>query len=192
LLTQGESAACVYFLLSGLVKLSRAGAGGDAAVLLVEGVGRPLLLAESLSGKPWPADAQAVTPVRLMCFDAAVLREAMKQERAFALSVLAAASLDLHQLISQVEELKAMTGPGRIAALILNLVDEREGAARVKLPYAKQLVAARLGMTPESFSRAMRRLAAQGVKPRGDELIVADLEKIVAFVENGGRDESAR
>jgi CRP-like cAMP-binding protein len=192
LIARGETAQMVYFLLDGLVKVSRDGGDGETAVLLIEGAGRPLMLAESLSGRPCAADLDALTPLLLIGFKPEALRQDMEREPNFARAVLAVASLDLHQLISQVEELKAMTGPGRIAALILQLTGAKTGPARVKLPYAKQLLASRLGMTPESFSRAIRRLREIGVKPRGDEFVVTELSHLAAFVEGGGRLDQAR
>lgn len=186
----GERAECLVFLLDGLVKLVRTGPEGASAILQVQGAGRALMLAETLAGGTCPADARTVTPVRLMRFPARTLREELTRDSGVAMAVLAAASLDLRQLIAQVEELKAMTAPGRIAAMILDLAPASEGPAKVKLPYAKQLVAGRLGMTPESFSRAVRRLAPYGVSPRGDEMKVADLARLREFIETGGRDDA--
>jgi CRP-like cAMP-binding protein len=180
----GESARTCFILLKGLVKLFRTADTGEAAVLSIHGPGRPLMLAEGLTGKPYSASAETVSPVRLMCLDVATLRRRMEADSRMSMILLAAAAADLRQLVAHVEELKGMTGPARLAAMILNLSEARAGATSVSLPYEKQLIAGRLGMTPESFSRAMRQLRMHGVKVSRDKLDITDLGRLRAFVQS--------
>ncbi|HRK25378.1 MAG TPA: helix-turn-helix domain-containing protein [Beijerinckiaceae bacterium] len=178
----GTPARTCFIVLKGLVKLFRTSETGEAAVLSICGPCRPLMLAEGLTAKPYSASAETVSPVRIMCLDVAGLRQSMAENSKLSMALLAAAASDLRSLVAHVEELKAMTGPARLAAMILNLSEARAGAMQITLPYEKQLIAGRLGMTPESFSRAMRQLKDQGVKVSRDRLVITDIERLRGFL----------
>jgi len=55
----------------------------------------------------------------------------------------------------------------------------------LNLPYEKALIASRLGMQPESFSRALKRLKPIGVEVRGDDVTITDIRSLCAYVETG-------
>ncbi len=60
---------------------------------------------------------------------------------------------------------------------------------QLNLPYEKALIASRLGMQPESFSRALKQLRPLGVEVRGDDVTISDIKALAAYVEKG---DSAR
>ncbi|MBL8588523.1 MAG: helix-turn-helix domain-containing protein [Methylobacteriaceae bacterium] len=182
----GRPASTCFVLLQGLVKLYRASESGERAVLSICGPGRALMLAEGLTGKPYSASAETVSPTRLLMLDVTELRDRMQADVRLSMALLAAAAADLRQLVAHVEELKAMTGPARLAAMILNLSEARAGAMQVTLPYEKQLIAGRLGMTPESFSRAMRQLKEHGVRVSRDRLVITDIGRLRGLLESSG------
>lgn len=181
IMTWGARADTCYIVVRGLVKLVRTTEAQETAVLAIHGPGRALMLAEGLTGKPCSATVEAVTPARLMTLDVARLRRRMQDDVDLARALLMAASADLRQLVAHVEELKAMTGPARLAAMILKLSEAQGGARRVSLPYEKQLIAGRLGMTPESFSRAIGQLKTHGVSVSRDKLEIADVGRLREF-----------
>lgn len=181
----GAPADTCFIVLSGLIKLVRSGDGDGDVVLAVHGPGRALMLAEGLTGKPCSASAEAIGPVRLMCLDVGSLRESMARDARLSMALLAAAATDLKQLVVHIEELKAMTGPARLAAMILNLSEAKSGATEVTLPYPKQLIASRLGMQPESFSRAMAQLRTLGVSVSRDRLVIGDVARLRSFARYG-------
>lgn len=181
IMTWGARVDTCCIVLRGLVKLVRTSDDQETAVLAIHGPGRALMLAEGLTGKPSSASVEAVTPARLMTLDVVRLRRRMQEDADLSRALLMAASVDLRQLVAHVEELKAMTGPARLAAMILKLSEAQGGARRVALPYEKQLIAGRLGMTPESFSRAIGQLKAHGVSARRDRLEIADVGRLRDF-----------
>src|SRR5271166_4628076 len=82
---------------------------------------------------------------------------AVLAEPQLAFDMLAAASMRLRQLVDEIEQLKARSAPQRIADFFVQQATESSGPARIALPYEKALIASRLGMKPESFSRALLR-----------------------------------
>lgn len=181
----GAPAETCFIVLKGIVKVFRLNETGESALLALHGPGRALMLAEGLTGKPYSASVQAISPARVMCLNVKILSELMAADAKLAMALLAAAAGDLRRLIVHLEELKAMTGPARLATLILNLSEQRAGTAEITLPYEKQLVANWLGMTPESFSRAMGQLKDHGLSVRRDHLIIANAERLRSFALTG-------
>ena len=100
--------------------------------------------------------------------------------------MLAAASMRLRQLVDEIEQLKARSAPQRIAAFFIKQANAASGPARIALPYEKALIASRLGMKPESFSRALGRLTRLGVIVDRESVTIEDLAKLAAFAEGQG------
>ncbi|HEY9163336.1 MAG TPA: helix-turn-helix domain-containing protein, partial [Magnetovibrio sp.] len=46
------------------------------------------------------------------------------------------------------------------------------------LPMDKSLIAARLGMQPETFSRALAKLKSAGVENSGSDIVIQDVDQL--------------
>jgi CRP-like cAMP-binding protein len=86
-------------------------------------------------------------------------------------------------LVAQIEALKAQTGAQRVAEFLLELAPCTGGRCEVTLPYDKVLIAGRLGMKPESLSRAFARLKEQDVTIRQNVAIIGDVAILRDYVE---------
>jgi CRP/FNR family transcriptional activator FtrB len=82
-------------------------------------------------------------------------------------------------LVQQIKDLKLRRAPQRLASYLLTLSGGAAGT--VALPGGRRELAARLGMTPESLSRAFAELKGLGVSGRGSSVYVADAAKLHAF-----------
>lgn len=181
----GEPAEHCHIVISGMVKLYREGPSGDTAIIAMHGPGKAFMLAEALLGGAYSASAETVDPGRILMLDARRLRERIATDGKLAMAMLASASAHLRALLAHIEELKTMTGPARLADFILQLAGARSGAIELSLPYEKQLIANRLGMTPESFSRAIGRLRPHGVIVSRERLTIRDVARLRAFATSG-------
>ncbi len=179
----GEPAKAVHIVLEGWVKLFRISPNGAEAVVGIFTKGRSFAEAAAFRGDVYPVAAEAVTDCRLLQVRAALILETMKSRPELCTAVLASTFRHLHSLIGQVEQLKAHTGAQRVAEFLLELCPVDEGACAVTLPYEKILIAGRLGMKPESLSRAFARLRETGVMVRQNHAAIADVEKLRDYVE---------
>lgn len=177
----GEVARSGFLILEGVVKLLREGGSSSGAVLATHGPGSMFFVGEALAGTLLTTTAEAVTRARVLVLDAARLRAAIATDPKIARVMLAAAALNLRQMIAQIEDLKTKTAPVRLANFILGLSGAHGGRDEVALPYEKQLIAERLGVTSVSLSRALRQLADHGVSTRGDKVLIHDLAALRAF-----------
>jgi CRP-like cAMP-binding protein len=180
---QGEAASSVYIVLDGWVKLFRISPNGAEAVVGIFTRGRSFGEAAAFRGDVYPVGAEAVTDCRLLQVRASLILETMKSRPELCTAILASTFKHLHSLIGQIEQLKAQTGAQRVAEFLIELSPVEQGACTVTLPYDKVLIAARLGMKPESLSRAFARLREFGVRVKQNHAALADVEKLRDYVE---------
>src|SRR5262249_59868131 len=95
-----------------------------------------------------------------------------------ALAMIASTSQHLHHLVQQVEQLKARTGVQRVAEFLVSLCPVSHGSCVIALPYDKVLIAARLGLKPESLSRAFAKLKSLGVSVHASHVAIKDIAKL--------------
>src|SRR5271166_3442016 len=187
---EGDPADGFFCIIEGWAKLTRLREDGDEVVVAIFSAGETFAEVAMFLGGRYPATCEAASPARILKIDAARLRSAVLAEPQLAFDMLAAASMRLRQLVDEIEQLKARSAPQRIADFLVRQVRATSGSARVALPYEKALIASRLGMKPESFSRALGKLADFGVVVERDSVSIADVAKLAAFAEGRRLDRS--
>ncbi|MGB3391573.1 MAG: cyclic nucleotide-binding domain-containing protein [Pseudaminobacter sp.] len=181
LFEQDEPATAFYLLLEGWVKLFRMTPAGDEAVVGVFTRGDCLAEVPCLVGGNYPVSGEMVTDARILAIPTRGVLELVQSSPEIGLAMLASTSLHLKKLVDQIEELKARTGPQRLASFLVELAPNERGACTITLPYEKLLIAGRLGMKPESLSRAFQRLHVLGVKTNQNTVSVGDVSRLVEF-----------
>lgn len=185
LFEQGDPANTFYIVLAGWVKVFRPSVMGDEAVFGVFTVGETFGEAAMFIQGQFPAAAQVVEDARLIAVHSDVFRKRVQNDPDLAFEMLAAMSRHLHSLMNQVEQLQTRSSAQRLAQFLVSLAPVALGAAVVALPYDKSLIAHRLGMKPESLSRAFVRLRTQGVMTDGNRVMVGDVGQLRAYGETG-------
>jgi len=180
---QGDRATSVFIVLDGWVKLYRITPTGGEAVVSVFTRGDSFGEGVAFCDEVYPVSAEAVTSARLLQVRASRLQEMMKARPELCLAMLASTFRHLRALVTQIEQLKAQSGPQRIAEFLLDLCPVEDGACAVTLPYDKVLIAGRLGMKPESLSRAFVRLRDVGVQVVQNQANIGDVARLRAYVE---------
>ncbi|WP_448191507.1 Crp/Fnr family transcriptional regulator [Azospirillum sp. sgz301742] len=185
---QDEQADRFYLLLSGSVKLFRLTAEGDEAVVTLVGPGQVFAEADVFASARYPLSAEAVEPTRVLIFTAEAFFTCMRTDPEVALRVVEALSQRIRGFVQQIEHLHVRSTPQRVASFLLNLCPETGKDVRFELPFEKSLIARRLGMQPETFSRALAKLRKIGVETRGAAVFIANTAKLKDFCssEDGG------
>lgn len=181
LFRQDDPAVAFFIVIEGWVKLSRVTSGGEEAVIHVFAKGDSFAEAVAFTGKPYPATAEAVSRARVASIPAAHVIKCIRDTPDIALAMIASTSAHLHNLVQQVEQLKAQTGVQRLADFIVTLCPQHIGACTIALPYDKGLIAGRLGLKPETLSRAFAKLRGIGVIVRASHVHVKDVSRLRRF-----------
>jgi CRP-like cAMP-binding protein len=180
---QGERASAIYIVAEGWVKLYRIAPNGTEAVVGVFTKGASFGEAVAFRHDTYPVAAEAVTDCALVRIEADSFLRMIRESPEVAISILSATFVHLHSLVAQVEQLKAQTGAQRVAEFLLELATCPSGPCEVTLPYDKVLIAGRLGMKPESLSRAFARLKEQGVTIRQNAVHIQDIAALRDYAE---------
>ncbi|WP_428546473.1 Crp/Fnr family transcriptional regulator [Profundibacter sp.] len=178
---QGDPADNIYIVIEGWVKLYRIAPNGAEAIVGVFTAGHSFGEALALRHEVYPVAAEAVTDSHVISMPTSVLTGLIESDPEIAISMLASTFQHLHSIVLQLEQIKAFSGAQRVAEFLVGLCPVSEGACTVTLPYDKSLIAGRLGMKPESLSRAFAKLRKQGVTVRQNHAAISDVEGLHAF-----------
>lgn len=191
LFLQGDPADHMYVVLEGHVKLIRITPTGDEIVVAVYSEGNSFGEAVALQKGSFPVTVEAATDSLLLQVDTAVVSDTLRRDPDMAVAMLGSVFSHLHELVMEIEGLKALSGAQRLATFLVSLAPVATGGCTVSLPYDKVLIAGRLGMKPESLSRSFANLRDKGVKVSRDQVAIADVGKLKSFI-SLERTESAR
>ena len=163
----GEPASIVAVLDSGRVRIFRPLPEGGTITLFVFGPGDFFGFLPFFDAQPYPASAEATTDVRARVLTREALFAALRGQPEIAIELLKFLGLRLREAFDRIEVLSARGSIPRVAAALVGLLP-REAAAPVlvTLPMAAGLFAGTLGLTPESFSRALTVLVESRVLHR--------------------------
>lgn len=186
LFMQDDQVSACFVVLDGWIKLYRLSQSGDEAVVSVFSQGQSFAEAAVFSMMRYPVSAEAVTGARLLRIPKSALHHHVREDPRFAMCMLASTSHHLHQLVSQIEQLKVQTGAQRVARFLTSLCPIEEGSCTIGLPYDKALIANRLGMKPESLSRAFARLRQVGVRVDRNAAAISNIARLNNYASDAG------
>jgi len=157
-----------YAVREGRVKLAVLSAEGAERVVQIALSGDTLGESLGLIDQPSPVYAQALYSSTLLYFRAERVREAMVRWPSLCTVFLAQFCRRAHELYRDLETCCLQTALQRVAAYLLDTLDGSDGVlarspSEVVLPAGKAVVASRLNLTPETFSRELRLLSDEGV-----------------------------
>jgi CRP-like cAMP-binding protein len=169
-------------VIYGQVKLSFVTPQGSEKVVEIVGPGFSFGEALMFMEKPYIVMAQALADSLLLHVSKEAVFDEFERDPKFARKMLAGLSRRLHGLISDVESYSLQSGTQRVIGYLLRQ-DETQAAASaayaVTLPTSKAIVASRLNLTPEHFSRILRDLAEGGlISVEGRDVKILDVEKL--------------
>lgn len=179
LFEEGERPDFLHVLLEGAVALSgRAATAGQEAVVEILWPVDAFIAAAVLTDTPYLMTARALEDSRVLLLDAEALRAASREDAAIGRLMLSLFAGHYRRLVRQIKDLKLRTAGERLGCFLLRLADEAGSEGRVRLPFSKAVLASRLGMTPESLSRAFRQLESSGLEVRGGDIVIRDRARL--------------
>lgn len=184
LFRNGDPIEHFYIVCSGAVRLTRETPDGKNLTTDISGSGKTI-------GKPdiferchkyHRANAVAVEETTILEFPVKWLTDIV-QNPIFALNILSAISEYAHVVELEAEQRTTMTAAQRLGCFLQRLcVIHGFDPAGFELPYSKALIASRLGMKPETFSRTLATLNENGISVTDTHVVFHDVEAIEHFV----------
>ena len=181
--SMGDPASNFFLVVDGWIKVYRVSRDGEETIINVFAPGETF--AEAAVFGPvqrYPVNAQAIEDTTLLEIPRALFVEKIRQDSNFALTLLGSISARQHLLIQQIEQLTVKEAPQRLGAFLLRLCPpEKTQNVEISLPYDKFLIARRLNIQPETFSRALKKLEPHGVSVRGRNIMIGDTARLAGF-----------
>jgi CRP/FNR family transcriptional regulator, dissimilatory nitrate respiration regulator len=162
LMHQGDPAKRFFLLVSGQIKLFRV--TGEGQENLVEIIQPGQTFAEALlfsQARCYPVSASAIKDSVLVSIEGTHYRKALEDQPKVCLAILASMSIHLHQRLKDIDNLTLASASRRVINFLLQERNPRDG--QVVLQVSKRLVASKLGIQPETFSRILHRLVDGGL-----------------------------
>lgn len=131
----------------------------------------------------FPVNALAMGETHLLSFESEPFKELLRGSVETCFHLLADLSHRLRMLIREIDELTLQTASCRVASFLWNhwsLVKEQGDSIELQVP--KGVIASRLSVTPETFSRILHNLSDHGViRVDGSRVDILDDEGLQAF-----------
>lgn len=182
----GDACTGLHAVVYGQIKLSVISPLGEEKVVRLIGPGDSFGEALMFLGKPYFVTAQALADSLLLHVTRAAITNEVRADPDFACKMLAGMSARLHALMRDVEAYSLRSGTHRVISYLLSQpcapeTDCEPAALRVQLEAGKKMVASRLNLTPEHFSRILHELGTRGlVAINGREILIPDPSKLRA------------
>lgn len=178
---RGDACTGFHAVLYGQVKLSFTSPHGGEKVVEIIGPGHSFGEAVMFMEKPYIVSAQALADTLLLHVSKTVIFTELERNPQFSRKMLAGLSRRLHGLISDVESYSLRSGSQRVIGFLLQGEVQADGI-EVLLPANKGVIASRLNLTPEHFSRILHELADhQLIAISGKNITILDIEKLRAY-----------
>ncbi len=172
----GDRCAGLYTVVSGRVVLSVGAPQGARKVIELIGPGDPVGLAAAVCGAPETVTAETLADSTLLLIPREALLDCAAGNPEFALQLAAALSRQVCGLISDIEAFSLRSGRERVANYLLQIAAASGTRPHpIMLPAKKSIIASRLSLTPEYFSRMLHELIAAGtIAVNGRQITVLD------------------
>lgn len=178
-----DEAKNFYYIKSGWVKLFRETLDGTQAVVDICTKGHIFGETSIFEDGVYPYSAEIVEAAEIIVLPIAALKAEIENNSKFAFDMLASMARYRRQQDREIEHRSIQNAAQRIGCFLLRLTSQTEnGKLTIHLPYDKMLIASRLGMQPETFSRALKKLQNEtGIEVKGASVSMDNLDQIVGY-----------
>ena len=190
LFQQGQEFRSFYFVNSGIIKLSRLSEDGLEKV--IELIRPEQFFAEALvflRSPHYPDMATAMKDTELVAIDAQKYAALLHNSADSCFKLLGSMSQRIHGLISDIDSLTLHSSKSRLAGYLIKCLSHYpDGTVNLELP--KGVIASRLSMKPETFSRALHSLDETGVITVNKRMVTINDEQALQEIANQEQDSS--
>ncbi|WP_404385471.1 Crp/Fnr family transcriptional regulator [Caenispirillum salinarum] len=181
LFSAGDPADAFYAVAEGHVHLFALNEDGDQSLVTIVGPGETFAEAALFGAGRFPVNAEVQAGAVLARIDGSAFLKVLRGNQALGFRMLDSLLARQVFLMHEIRRLKAHSPAERLASYLLSLIESHTWPGHGKLPVRKQLIASRIGIEPESLSRALRRLDEAGVVCEGDDVLVKDESLLRGF-----------
>ena len=193
LFSHGQPAERFFFLRSGQIKLFRISPDGHEKIIEIMQPGQTFAEAVMFMGNQgrYPVNAQAITDSTLYTFEQKSFLKMLSEYSDVCFGMLGSMSRRLHMLVNQIDSLTLQNATYRLAMYLLEHVPKDSiESPDVQLTTPKGVIASRLAIKPETFSRILAKLKRYGlIDVHGNHITLVNLPGLRDLVYMPDQDE---
>ena len=183
LFRKGDPCDGFHVVVYGQIKLAFTSPGGTEKVIEIMTPGQSFGEAVMFMEKPYLVYAQALADSMLLHIAKSAVFAEIEHDPKFARRMIAGLSRRLHGLIADLESYSLHSGTQRVIGYLLRSEppepDAKNPLLSIELPTRKSIIASRLNLTPEHFSRILHDLDKAGlIKVEGRSVVILDVERL--------------
>lgn len=177
IISEGERPAILHVLIEGHVALLAQHKARQTTIDIVEPVA-PIMLGAVVLDEACLNSAKTLTGTQTIAIPAKSVRDCFDRNNEFARAVCRELARRHRSAIKTLKGEKLRTGPERLAGWLIFANRSQGDTGNIILRFDKRTLASRLGMTPESLSRAFSHLSAYGVVTSGRKILVQNPDSL--------------
>src|SRR5690606_7242327 len=178
---RGDPCVGFHTVVYGQIKLMFVSPMGGEKVVRLIGPGDCFGEALMFLDKAYIVSAQALADTMLLHVSKSVLFAEIDSKPGFARKMLGGLSQRLHSLMGDVEAYSLRSGTQRVIGYLLK-DGYCEDGRQFRLETSKTVIASRLNLTTEHFSRILHDLSAQGfIQVKGREITILDMAGLSTY-----------
>lgn len=169
-----------YYLRSGCMKLYRLSPEGDEKVIDIVRPGQTFAEAVTFMEREegYPVTATAVQKSQLLQFESGTFTDVLKQSSTSCFKLMAVMSQRLRSQVNEIDRLTLHSATFRLTSYLLEELQKSLATDyTIQLDAPKSVLASKLGIQPETFSRILNRLSGKGlIKVEGQAIRISNID----------------
>lgn len=184
--SENQEAKGFFAIKKGKIKIFKLSYEGKEKTLQIFGASQIFGEVPVFQGKNYPASSMAIEDAKVIFFAKNKFLQLIENIPELGTNLLACLSEKLRKLTTQIEDLSLKEAPARLASYIITLSKEQSDKNIVILPISKVQVASLIGTTPETISRAFKKMMeSKLIKIKDKSIFIKNIEKLINLSNTG-------
>lgn len=166
LFEHGQRAERFYLLREGQVKLSRVSVDGAEKIVEIIQAGQTFAEAVMfMERQRYPVSAAAISHAEVYSFDNKVFLQVLRDSMDTCFRLMGEMSMYLRRFLNEIDRLTLQSATDRLVSYLVSQlpVAGTDDTCSIELQAAKSILASRLSIQPETFSRILNNLCRAGI-----------------------------
>ena len=184
IISHGDDAEYLWLVCKGWVKLSRQTPDGKETIIGLCTEGDVFGEAALFTGASYPYTAEIVGgEAELVYIPSSAVRAVVANDATISSRIMEMLSERTSQVQLKLEHMSTMSAAQRLGCFLLRLChNQTDGSKILHIPVEKNVLAAYLGMKPETLSRSLQQLKPLGISINGAEMHIEKINSLQEFV----------
>ena len=181
----GQQAERFFLVHTGQIKLFRLSLDGIEKVIDIVQTGQSFAEAVMfMKNRNYPVSAEAITDTEVYSFDSRDYVQQLRDSVDSCFQLLGDMSMRLHMLLNDIDHLTLQNATFRLISYIGKQIPQGSSSARVEIELStpKSIIASRLSIQPETFSRILKTLTKEGIlSVHGKHVEIHDVQRLKEY-----------